>query len=260
VSETPSLVPEDVFSDLPKRLRSELLEAFGKIVQNYRENRWEPSELNGGKLCEVVYSIIKGIGDGAYPSRATKPTNIVDACRKLEHVSTVPRSVQVLIPRLLPALYEVRNNRGVGHTGGEVDPNHMDAVLVLQMSKWIMAELVRLLHHRPVDEAAEIVEALVEREIPLLWSVNDKLRVLDTSLTMKDKTLILLHSKTGPMGERELVDFLEHSNPSAFRRDVLRAAHKKRLIEYDQDAQSVTVSPLGIELAEQLLADRGASR
>jgi hypothetical protein len=169
----------------------------------------------------------------------------------------VPRSVQILIPRLIPALYEVRNNRGVGHTGGEVDPNHMDAVLVLQMAKWIVAELIRLLHDRPVDEAAAIVDALVEREIPLLWSVNDKLRVLDTSLTMKDKTLILLHAKAGPMEERELIDFIEHSNPSAFRRDVLRAAHKQRLIEYNQDARTVTISPLGIELAETLLVDRG---
>ncbi len=133
----------------------------------------------------------------------------------------------------------------------------MDAVLVLQMSKWIVAELIRLLHDRPVDEAAAIVDALVEREIPLLWSVNDKLRVLDTSLTMKDKTLILLHAKAGPMEERDLIDFIEHSNPSAFRRNVLRAAHKQRLMEYDQDAHTVTISPLGIELAEKLLAGRG---
>jgi hypothetical protein len=47
---------------------------------------------------------------------------------------------------MLPALYEVRNNRNVGHTGGDVDPNHMDSVAVLSKCNWIMGELVRVYH------------------------------------------------------------------------------------------------------------------
>jgi len=72
----------------------------------------------------------------------------------------------------------------------------MDAVCVLQISKWIVAELIRVLHNRPVDEAAAIVDALVERESPLVWRVGEKLRVLDAKLSMKDKALILLHASS----------------------------------------------------------------
>lgn len=134
-----------VFDALPATLRDELLHAFNEIVKNYREHRWEPAELNGGKLCEIVYSILKGHVDSKYPARAKKPGNMVDACKKLEtdtNPATVPRSIRIQIPRMLIALYEIRNNRNVGHVGGDVDPNHMDAVCVLQMSKWIVAELV----------------------------------------------------------------------------------------------------------------------
>ena len=152
MAELPPLVPDDAFAGLPKRLRSELLDAFGKIVQNYAERRWEPAELNGGKLCEVAYSIVKGMADGKPPARASKPKNMVDACKKIEQSSSLPRSLRIQIPRMIVALYEVRNNRNVGHVGGEVDPNHMDAVCVLQMSKWIVAELIRVLHERPLDE------------------------------------------------------------------------------------------------------------
>lgn len=241
---------EEAFGALPTGLRNELLGAFNQIAKNYRERRWEPSELNGGKLCEVAYSIAKGYVDGTYPKKATKPRNMVDACRALEGGTRKERSMRVQIPRMIVALYEVRNNRNVGHVGGDVDPNHMDALVVLQMAKWIVAELVRVLHEVDVDEAAETVEALVERETPIIWAVNETRRVLATSLSMRDKSLVLLHASDGAVAERELVSWVEHTNASVYRRDVLRKAHKARLIEYNASEGTVTISPLGIELVE----------
>lgn len=245
-----------VFGALPDKLRDELLHAFNEIVKNYREHRWEPAELNGGKLCEIVYSILKGHVDGRYPVRAKKPRNMVDACKKLETDSdpaTVPRSIRVQIPRVLVALYEIRNNRNVGHVGGDVNPNHMDAVCVLQMSKWIVAELVRILHAVDTEAATEIVDSLVKRETPLIWQVNGKRRVMNTGMSMRDKTLVLLHADGGEVSEADLSSWIEHSNPSVYRRDVLRKAHKGRLIEYDQSHGTVQISPRGIEHVENTL-------
>jgi hypothetical protein len=241
------------FGSLPATLRTELLVAFSQIAKNYRERRWEPSELNGGKLCEVAYSIVKGYADLSYPKRATKPRNMVAACQALERATGAPRSIRIQIPRMLIALYEIRNNRNVGHVGGDVDPNHMDALCVLQMSKWIVAELVRVLHDIDVDEAAETVEGLIERETPIIWEVNGTKRVLDTSLTMREKSLVLLHAADGAVKERDLVSWVEHSNASVFRRDVLRTAHKAREIEYDDSAAAVRISPLGIEKVETVI-------
>ena len=111
------------------------------------------------------------------PVRAAKPKNMVDACRKLENEASAPRSVQIQIPRLLSALYELRNNRNVGHVGGEVDPSQMDAMLVLQAAKWIMAELIRLLHELPIDDASELVDALADHghcRLPVLRGRGDQ--------------------------------------------------------------------------------------
>jgi hypothetical protein len=241
-------------------LREELLAAFGSIVQNYTEGRWEPAELNGGKLCEVVYSIVKGMVDGRYPPRASKPQNMLRACQDIEKspAQGMPRSVRIQIPRMLISLYEVRNNRNVGHVGGDVDPNYMDAICVLQISKWIVGELIRVLHQMPVEEAADLVDALAEREIPIVWKVGEKLRVLDPKMSMKEKALILLHATPGSIAEADLVNWVEHSNPSVFRRDVLRPAHRARLLEYDDAAQTIQISPLGVEYAESILASRNA--
>jgi hypothetical protein len=251
---TPGSALTSVFSALPLGLRDELLGAFGQIVKNFREGRWEPAELNGGKLGEVVHAILRGYIDGKYPTRAKKPKNMVDACKKLEQDgAAAPRSIQIQIPRMLVALYEIRNSRNVGHVGGDVDPNHMDAVCLLQMSKWIVAELVRVLHNVNTDTATEIVDALVERETPLIWEVNGRKRVLDTSLKMKPKTLLLLYASNGAVSERDLVSWLEHSNASVYRRDILRPGHRERLIEYDETEGTVQLSQLGITYVEENL-------
>jgi len=245
----------EVFGELPSGLRDELVGAFTQIVKNFRERRWEPTELNGGKLCEVVYSILKGKADGRYPARARKPRNMVLACQSLETEAVgAPRSIRIQIPRMLIALYEIRNNRNVGHVGGDVDPNHMDAVCVLQMAKWIVAELVRVLHDVETDTAAAVVERLVERETPLIWQVGGKRRVLSTTLSMRDKTLLLLHASDREVAESDLVSWLEHSNASVYRRDILRKLHRARLVEYDASGRTAEISPTGIaEVEEQLL-------
>jgi hypothetical protein len=252
----PSAAPSaSLLAAIPQPLRDELLTAFSEIARNFRERRWEPSELNGGKFCEVAYSILRGLVDGSYPASASKPPNMVDACKAFEQAdsSTFPRSVRIQIPRMIIALYEIRNNRGVGHVGGDVDPNAMDATCVLYMTKWVLAELVRIFHNIDISAAEAAVESIVERVLPQVWRVGKKLRVLDTTLSMKQKTLVLLYHSAAPLRESDLVDWVEHSNPSVYRRDVLRPLHDARLVEYDQVTRIVHISPPGIATVEELL-------
>ena len=245
-----------VLGMIPEGLRTPLLKAYSEIQTNFRERRWEPSELNGGKLCEIVYTIINGYITGTYSAKPAKPSNMVAACQALEQTpaSTASRSARIQIPRMLVALYEIRNNRNVGHVGGDVDPNEMDSVAVLYMSRWIMAELVRIFHNVDTDTAQKIVETLTERISPILWKVDGKTRILNTVLSMKEKTLLLLYYSQQPLDEATLVDWLEHSNPSIYRRDILRKMHSARLVEYNKQTGKVTISPLGIQHVESELA------
>lgn len=241
-----------VLGALPNGLRKPLLESFDEIVRNFRERRWTPAELNGGKLAEITYSILKGHVEGTYPTRPKKPRNMVDACRSLERApSTFPRSIRIQIPRMLISLYEIRNNRGVGHVGGDVDPNHMDAVAVLYMAKWIVAEMVRICHEVDPEQATEIVDALVERETPVIWEVGGRKRVLATGLSRTNLVLILLYGTTGPVSDEELARWIEHPKLTYFQRDVLRPAHRARLVEFDEGNGLVHLSPLGMELVEK---------
>lgn len=253
-----ALAPEDALAVLPPTLRADLLSAFSEIVNHYRGHRWEPSELNGGKLCEAVYTICVGwLEGGKYPNRAAKPSQFAQKCLGLEarYQSVVDsHSARILIPRVMLGIYDIRNNRGVGHVGGDVDPNHMDSTAVLYSAKWLMAELVRLLHTLSTEEATAIVDGLIEREVAWVWTHGDKKRVLTPGMSWKDKTLVLLLTEPGEVSEGELFRWLEHPRISDFRKDVLRPFHKLKFIEYDQRAATITLLPPGVTEAERLVA------
>ncbi len=245
---------QQLLAALPQGLRDELLDAFKEITTSFRERRWEPSMLNGGKLCEIVYTIIRGYADGKYLAKASKPKNMLDACKAMEAApASLPRSVRIHIPRMLVALYEVRNNRSVGHVGGDVDPNHMDAVAVLYMSKWLLAELVRLFHGLSPEEAGAQVDSIVEREIPTIWRVGDRRRVLAHRLSQKEKTLLLLYGEIGPMSEADLAASIEVRKLTSYRSDVLRPLHRAKMIEYNETDKTATLSPLGTREVERKL-------
>lgn len=236
-----------VLGGLPTTLREELINELTKIERHFREGRWEPAELDGGRLCEIVISILEGRVAGTMPVHAKKPKDMVEACRALEHLSHTawPRSLRIQIPRIVLSVYEIRNSRDVGHMGGEVNSNHMDASLVLAASKWLVAELVRTFHQVDTATATSYVEALIERETPAVWVVGDKKRALKASLSMRNKVLLLLNASAGSVTDRDLFDWVEYSNLSVFRSSLLQGLHDERLIEYDRKAGMVTLSQLG---------------
>lgn len=244
---------------LPESLRGELLAEFDKITKNYREHRWEASELDGGRFAEIAYSVLMGYFTESYPANAAKPANFKNACEDFSSQkypkANFAHSARVSIPRVLVALYEVRNNRGVGHVGGDVDSNHMDAEYVLHSAQWVMAEFVRFFHSLPVEEASRTVDALVERTAPSIWDVDGKRRVLDTTLSLADKTLLLLYSSSDPIDAKTLASWLEQDRLANYKR-VLNILHTAKKVEYDKDTELVTISPIGISCVEdQILAN-----
>ena len=145
------------------------------------------------------------------------------------------------------------NNRGVGHVGGDVDSNQMDATVAVQIASWILAELIRVHHSVTIDEAQQVVEGLVDRVVPLVWELPDgRLRVLKPSLSMRQRTLVVLyHTYPDEIYEVDLVRAVEHSNASVLRRDVLRPSHKQALIDYDEQNRTARLSPLGVREVEE---------
>jgi len=246
------VTPDTALSAIPDGLKKPLLEEFTQIVNNFMERRWGPAELSGGRFCEIVHTILHGHAQGTYAASPVKPPNFVNACRALENNSGVPRSFQILIPRILPALYEIRNNRNVGHVGSDVDPDFMDSSAVLAMASWIMGELIRVFHGISTAEAQTIVDNLAERRIPLVWKSGDIRRVLNPDLSLKDQVLLLVSSASARVTADDVFIWTGYGKRSYFNR-LLRQLHDQRLIEFHQATAEVEMLPPGNEYVMALL-------
>lgn len=246
------ITPDTALSAIPTSLRKPLLDEFTEIVNNFMERRWGAAELSGGRYCEVVYTILHGYAQGTYPATPSKPGNFVNACRALENNAGVPRSFQILIPRILPALYEIRNNRNVGHVGSDVDPDFMDSSAVLAMASWIMAELVRVYHGLSTEEAQRVVDNLAERRIPLVWKSGAIRRVLNPGLHLKDQILILVGSAARRVTAEEIFTWTGYNKRGYFNK-LLRQLHDQRLLEFHKDSAEIEILPPGSEYVAALL-------
>ncbi|PKP82096.1 MAG: hypothetical protein CVT79_07340 [Alphaproteobacteria bacterium HGW-Alphaproteobacteria-18] len=250
-----SLAASNLLAPVGEALRGTVIKSYSEIVSRYAHMHWEPAELNGGKFCEAVYCVLKAALDGDFSVSPTKPKNFKQACEALEKypvASTIvgERSIRILIPRVLIPLYDIRNNRGVGHIGGDVDPNFMDATLVMHQSSWVMAELVRVFHAVSTAEAQAAVKQLTALRHPLIWQTSNGLkRVLRTDLGTADKILTLLYGESTPVKVSDLQQWTSYKNSSNFKKIILRL-QDKLLVEYDSASHTVELSPLGATLVE----------
>ena len=70
-------------------------------------------------------------------------------------------------------------------------------------------------------------------------------------LDFKKQTLLLLYSCVdGKASDQEIFDWVEYSSKGMFKTRILKDLHNERLIEYDDNAGTVYISPNGVKLVE----------
>ena len=246
--------PDKALSAVPPSLRKEQLKEHSALVQAYAEGRWDTSSLKAARLCEVAYTIIRGRADGSYPTKPSKPNNMVAACKALEKESSLPRGLRILASRVIPGIYEIRNNRDVGHVGSEVASNRMDASLAIASADWLLAELVRVFHDMGTSEAQQVVDALSQRRVPLIWQGGTIRKVLDPKMPTKDQVLVLLDQQAGAIAVSELQAWCEYKHAANFRKVLVRL-HQQKLVLYDSAHKDVQILPPGSASAAALVTD-----
>lgn len=242
---------QSALSVIPPALLDPLIEQFEAALAEYRAGDWEKVGMKAGKFCELAYCVCEGHATGSYASAPSKPRNTFDACRALEKYNGAKgRSICIQIPRVLVGLYELRNNRAIGHVSGEIDPNHMDAEFFLRGMKWIMAEFIRCFSNMAVDESRDLVEAVTARSLPIVWHSGNTRRVLDPAKSADEKILILTYAESAAVSVADLLKWSEYSNGSRLRREVLKKLHKKAWVHFDPKADTVQILPPGQRYVE----------
>ncbi len=239
-----------LFGEMPHSLRDELLGEYQHIVTNFYEGRWGASELSAGRFCEVAYTIIRGRADGSYPLKGAKPHPFDQKCRTLETETKLERGLRLLAARILPALYEIRNNRDSGHVGSEVNSNQMDSSFALSASSWILGELIRVFHDTTTELAEEAVRQLSEIRTPAIWTNGNVRRVLKNGLKLEEEILLLVAS-SGGCSVSDLVDWTDNENRSYIRK-LLKKLHNDRLVEAT-NLENIHSTPKAAAVVRELL-------
>ena len=248
---------EQALANVKKTFRTKLIDAYLGVKRSQAEAKYETAGLKSGKFCEVLVRLLQHEITGAYIAFSKPIPDMANECRKLitAHNTTVPESIKTIIPRALIFLYTMRNKRGIGHVGGDVDANSIDIATIERVTDWVLCELIRVYHKLPIEKAQDLIDCVSVKNIPVIWEVAGKKRVLRDGLNSKQKVLLLLYSEsdTAVLTE-DLCAWVEYS-PSMFARRVLDGLHQKKLIEYDRDSELVYLSPKGAKMVEdELLA------
>lgn len=234
----------------PTELVDSMLTSYENALAEYKKEHWQYFGNEIGQFVEVARRMIEYQLDNRYTPLADKLSNfnerILTAWENYD--SKFSEVYRIVIPRCLYLMYCLRNKRGMIHKS-HIDPNRMDASVLLSNTKWVLAEIFRQVSTMSFEETEEIVNSIMCKESSIVWDTGNCLRILDTKMSCKNKVLCLLYMKDG-QSDADLQKSTEYKNTTEFKR-VLKALHKEKLIEYT-DSKCI-LSPTGLMEAEILL-------
>lgn len=217
---------------LPKEIVTHLLSDYTEIKQHFAFRKFRPSELNGGRFAEGVLRLVENLDKGSYTPFGTPLDSDKIVNRAIQN-TTLHESMRFYIPRMARILLDVRNRRNVAHPGGDVDPNLSDSLFVSHGADWILTEILRLYYKCTINDAKKIAESLNEFSIPIIADVDGFVRVQNTKLDFKQKTLAILYYKhPNKVSDSDLIKWTRYSNPTKYKREILGDLDSSVYIHY----------------------------
>lgn len=233
----------------PDEIVEQILSSYLEVEENFRLEKWKPSELDAGHFVEAVRRLLEHELFGSFtPFNKSVGAFNQGILHKYES-ATGDESYRMLIPRTLYAMYCVRNKRGVGHIS-TISPNKMDASFILSSTKWVLAELIRIAGSSSPDEAEKLVNQVTERQVDLIWDDGETFMILSKKLKASEKVLIALY-KEDKIDIEALRSRVDYKNKSNFNK-ILLTLKKDKLIDIVESGLC-KLSPLGVISAESIV-------
>ncbi len=227
-----------LLSALPSELVHFLADEFKKLHERYYLGHWDASQLNGGRFGEIVLRILEYKNSGIYTPIGSQ----IDRERVIRGVASntaLFTEMRLTIPRITAVLMDFRNTRNIAHVG-LIAINAMDASYVIHSANWIMAELVRSEARISPVEAEQEVLKIIERKVPLVEEVGDRLRILDPKMSIKNRVLVFVYQKyPTEVTESDLWRWTEDKNRSRFHGYLLKL-HTDCLVDFNEGAVQLT--------------------
>lgn len=244
---------DDEFRD---KIIDSYIELKKRYIKSFFNDEHDSVGLTSGKFCEIIFRFLEKEVLDKFTPFDKHISNFPAELNKLSQAKATSgnESLRVIIPRALAFIYTLRNKRGIGHSGGEVEANSIDIGTIVKSADWIICELIRLYHNLTLEEAQGVIDSLNIKAIPEIWNIDENRRVIKDGFSFPQKVLLLLYNETDNKSSlNQLYDWCEYSTLSNFKNRIINPLHKKKLIEFNPISKEVIISPTGIAQAEMLL-------
>lgn len=228
---------------------------FVNATEAFGRTEWEVCIAKAGKFVEALLKALGTHCNVAFETgRKFKADKVMNGLGQLADGS-FDDSLRLLIPRACRVVYDIASNRGARHDPHEIDPNSMDANVVIPICGWILAEAIRYAQKGAMNpaEAAEAVEGLVERKYPVVEVVDGRVYLHAKRKSAVDVLLVALarnHPKR--MGRDELIQ-VARSNGFSRNNAGTAVGRIRKFVDEDQDGMIRLLSP-GLRRAEEIIS------
>jgi len=226
---------QELAPPLDSRLTDQLLSEYISQEKRYILGDWEPATLDGGQFVEATARILCHQDSGKLERRKT----VHDCLKYVEdekgqnNHNFADRKGALHLCRVLRTIYKFRSDRGAIHIDPVYTANQLDSRLLIDNSRWVISELLRIFWSGDRNEVAKAIREILQYEIPAVGRYEDQLLVQRTDCTAGEEILLLLHAS----GERGLT-----------REDLGRFVRKA--------ASSVTEAIQSLEEEREIIASR----
>jgi hypothetical protein len=231
------------------------LKHFQAMTAAFQQAAWEQAIAKNGQFVEAILkALYLHVGQTLPPARKFKAGTVMDFLEHQTPAASFDDTIRITIPRACRFAYDIASNRGARHDPAEIDPNLMDARVVVATAAWVLAESVRYAQKGALDPTTvrELVDGLTQRQYPFIEDVDGRVYFHVIGASAPDVAVLSLWRKSpGRLTKAELMAAVTRhrfSKASA----AMAVSRIARLVDEDDQGRLRLLQP-GFKRAEQLI-------
>lgn len=229
---------------------------FSNAVSDFGKGDWEDSVAKSGKFVEALLKAVATHCGVAFDvGRKFKADKVMNDLGQVAHGS-YDDALRLLIPRACRVVYDIASNRGARHDPDEVDPNAMDANVVMTVCSWLLAESIRYAQKGAVDpsQARDLVESLSEKKYPVIEEVEGRVYLHAKKKSAVDVGLIILAYRYPRRVAREDLIGAIKGNNFTLKNAKVAVSRLGQFVD-DNGSGELRLLATGLKRADQIIAD-----
>ncbi len=164
---------------LDTKLIEQLIAEFVSQERRYILRDWEPATLDGGQFAEAAARILYHQDSKVLNHKRSvgECLTYVEDPKNANSHQYPDRKSALHTARVIRTIYKFRSDRGAVHIDPEYDANQLDSKLVIENSRWVLSEILRIFWTGDRSVVAAAIREIIQYDIPVIGNYEGRLIV-----------------------------------------------------------------------------------